>query len=193
MVPYNILESVIRTDVNNIKNEEYKKNILRFNQLAGIIDSETVLDEKAMTSELINGGVSEVLGMKDLYQYARGIYGISDLNRNNAYAMFLSSVYTQLSYKYRDLYTRSEKIEYIVNVLMEITLNINNDVTYLAYDAAKYVLEYDELNYMDEVLTFLKTLNEYVDRYLLDYHKKIGFNLISSSVHILKGLHKESK
>lgn len=193
MVPYNKLESAIRTDVNNIKNEEYKKNILRFNQLAGIIDSETELDEKAMTSELINGGVTEVLAMKNIYQYARGIQGISDITRNNAFARFLSVTYTALSYKYRELYAKSPKIEYIVNALMEITLNADDkDIIYLAYGAAKDVLEYDKLNYMEEVLHFLESLNRYVDKDLLVNYKAIGFNMISSSVNIIRGLRKET-
>lgn len=195
MVPYNKLESVIRMDVNNIKNEEYKKDILRFNQLAGIIDSETELDEKAMTSELINGGVSEVLAMKNLYQYARGIQGISDITRNNSFARFLSVTYTSLSYKYRELYTKSPKIDYIVHALMEITLNADNkDIIYLAYGAAKDVLEYDKLNYMEEVLHFLESLNGYADRHLsANLYKAIGFNMISSSVNIIRGLRKETE
>lgn len=192
MVPYNKLESAIRTDVNNIKNEEYKKNILRFNQLAGIIDSETELDEKAMTSELINGGVSEVLAMKNLYQYARGIQGISDVSRNNSFARFLSVTYTALSYKYRELYAKSAKIEYIVNALMEIALNADGkDIVYFAYGAAENVLEYDKLNYMEDLLQFLERLNGFVDRYLFN-SKGIGFNMISSSVNIIRGLRKET-
>lgn len=192
MVPYNKLESAIRTDVNNIKNEEYKKNILRFNQLAGIIDSETELDEKAMTSELINGGVSEVLAMKNLYQYARGIQGISDVSRNNSFARFLSVTYTALSYKYRELYAKSAKIEYIVNALMEIALNADDkDIVYFAYGAAENVLEYDKLNYMEDLLQFLERLNGFVDRYLFN-SKGIGFNMISSSVNIIRGLRKET-
>lgn len=192
MVPYNKLESAIRTDVNNIKNEEYKKNILRFNQLAGIIDSETELDEKAMISELINGGVAEVLAMKDLYQYARGIQGISDVARNNSFARFLSTTYTALSYKYRELYAKSTKIEFIVNALMEITLNADNkDILCLAYDAAENVLEYDKLNYMEDVLRFLESLNWYIDRRLFN-SKSNGFNMISSSVNIIRGLRKET-
>lgn len=192
MVPYNKLESAIRTDVNNIKNEEYKKNILRFNQLAGIIDSETELGEKAMTSELINGGVAEVLAMKDLYQYARGIQGISDVSRDNSFARFLSVTYTALSYKYRELYNKSAKIEFIVNALMEIALNADDkDIIYFAYGAAENVLEYDKLNYMEEVLHFLERLNGFVDRYLFN-SKGIGFNMISSSVNIIRGLRKET-
>lgn len=194
MVPYNKLESAIRTDVNNIKNEEYKKDILRFNQLAGIIDSETELDEKAMTAELINGGVAEVLGMKNIYQYARGIQGISDTARNNSFARFLSTTYTALSYKYRELYGKSAKIEFIVNVLMEIALNAGNeDNIYLAYGAAENVLEYDKLNYMEDVLRFLESLNGYADRHLsANLYKAIGFNMISSSVNIIRGLRKET-
>lgn len=195
MVPYNKLESAIRTDVNNIKNEAYKKNVLRFNQLAGIIDSETELDDKAMLSELINGGVAEVLAMKDLYQYARGIQGISDIARYNSFARFLSITYTTLSYKYRELYTKSPKIEYIVNALMEITLNDddNKDVIYLAYGAAKDVLEYDKLNYMEDVLHFLESLNRYADKHLsANSYKAIGFNMISSLVNIIRGLRKET-
>lgn len=192
MVPYNKLESAIRTDVNNIKNEEYKKNVLRFNQLAGIIDSETELGEKAMTSELINGGVAEVLAMKDLYQYARGIQGISDVSRDNSFARFLSVTYTALSYKYRELYNKSAKIEFIVNALMEIALNADDkDIIYFAYGAAENVLEYDKLNYMEEVLHFLERLNGFVDRYLFN-SKGIGFNMISSSVNIIRGLRKET-
>jgi hypothetical protein len=194
MIPYNKLESAIRTDVNNIKNEEYKKNILRFNQLAGIIDSETELDEKAMILELINGGVAEVLAMKDLYQYARGIQGISDVARNNSFARFLSTTYTALSYKYRELYAKSTKIEFIVNALMEITLNADNkDTLCLAYGAAENVLEYDKLNYMEDVLRFLESLNRHVDKYLLVNYKAIGFNMISSSVNIIRGLRKETE
>ena len=194
MVPYNKLESAIRTDVNNIKNEEYKKDILRFNQLAGIIDSETELDEKAMTSELINGGVAEVLAMKNIYQYARGIQGISDITRNNAFARFLSVTYAALSYKYRELYGKSAKIEFIVNVLMEIALNAGNeDNIYLAYGAAENVLEYDKLNYMEDVLRFLESLNGYADRHpSANLYKAIGFNMISSSVNIIRGLRKET-
>lgn len=193
MVPYNKLESAIRTDVNNIKNEEYKKDILRFNQLAGIIDSETELDEKAMLSELIDGGVAEVLAMKNLYQYARGIQGISDVSRNNSFARFLSTTYTALSYKYRELYNKSAKIEFIVNALMEITLNADNeDIIYFAYGAAENVLEYDKLNYMEELLQFLERLNGFVDRYLFNNSKGIGFNMISSSVNIIRGLRKET-
>lgn len=192
MIPYNKLESAIRTDVNNIKDEEYKKNILRFNQLAGIIDSETELDEKAMTEELINGGVAEVLAMKNIYQYARGIQGISDITRNNAFARFLSTTYTALSYKYRELYNKSAKIESIVNALMEITLNADNeDIIYFAYGAAENVLEYDKLNYMEDVLRFLESLNWYIDRRLCD-SKSNGFNMISSSVNIIRGLRKET-
>lgn len=194
MVPYTELEQVIRSDVNKIKNEEHKKNILRFNQLAGIIP-ETELDETALKTELIDGGVSEVLAMKDLYQYTRGIQDMVDLNRNNSYARFLARAYNSLSYKYRELYNKSKSIEYIVNILMEITLNANDTVDdtayYLAYDAAKYVLKFDEYaNYIEEVLTFLKTLNENVDRYILDHHKKVGFNMISASMHIIRGLNK---
>lgn len=193
MVPYNKLESAIRTDVNNIKNEEYKKNVLRFNQLAGIIDSETELDEKAMTSDLINGGVAEVLAMKNLYQYARGIQGISDVSRNNSFARFLSVTYTALSYKYRELYNKSTKIESIVNALMEITLNADDkDIIYFAYGAAENVLEYDKLNYMEDILQFLERLNGFVDRYLFNNSKGIGFNMISSSVNIIRGLRKET-
>lgn len=192
MVPYNKLESAIRTDVNNIKNEEYKKDILRFNQLAGIINSETELDEKAMLSELINGGVAEVLAMKNLYQYARGIQGISDVSRNNSFARFLSTTYTALSYKYRELYNKSAKIEFIVNALMEIALNADDkDIIYFAYGAAENVLEYDKLNYMEELLQFLERLNGFVDRYLFN-SKGIGFNMISSSVNIIRGLRKET-
>lgn len=192
MVPYNKLESAIRTDVNNIKNEEYKKDILRFNQLAGIIDSETELDEKEMTSELINGGVSEVLTMKNLYQYARGIQGISEVSRNNSFARFLSVTYTALSYKYRELYNKSAKIEFIVNALMEIALNADDkDIIYFAYGAAENVLEYDKLNYMEDLLQFLERLNGFVDRYLFN-SKGIGFNMISSSVNIIRGLRKET-
>lgn len=193
MVPYNKLESVIRTDINKIKNEEYKNDILRFNQLAGIIDSETELDEKAMTAELIKGGMPEVLGMKNLYQYAHGIQGISDITRNNSFARFLSITYSALSYKYRELYTKSAKIEYIVNALMEIALNANNkDAIYFAYSAAENVLEYDKLNYMEDVLHFLESLNGYIDRYLFD-SKAIGFKSISSSVNIIRGLRKETE
>lgn len=193
MVPYNKLESVIRTDINKIKNEEYKNDILRFNQLAGIIDSETELDEKAMTAELIKGGMPEVLGMKNLYQYAHGIQGISDITRNNSFARFLSITYSALSYKYRELYTKSAKIEYIVNALMEIALNANNkDAIYFAYSAAENVLEYDKLNYMEDVLRFLESLNGYIDRYLFD-SKAIGFKSISSSVNIIRGLRKETE
>lgn len=192
MVPYNKLESAIRTDVNNIKNEEYKKNILRFNQLAGIIDSETELDEKEMTSELINGGVSEVLTMKNLYQYARGIQGISEVSRNNSFARFLSVTYIALSYKYRELYNKSAKIEFIVNALMEIALNADDkDIIYFAYGAAENVMEYDKLNYMEDLLQFLERLNGFVDRYLFN-SKGIGFNMISSSVNIIRGLRKET-
>lgn len=192
MVPYNKLESAIRTDVNNIKNEEYKKDILRFNQLAGIIDSETELDEKAMISDLIDGGVAEVLAMKNLYQYARGIQGISDVSRDNSFARFLSVAYTALSYKYRELYAKSAKIEFIVNALMEIALNADDkDIIYFAYGAAENVLEYDKLNYMEELLQFLERLNGFVDRYLFN-SKGIGFNMISSSVNIIRGLRKET-
>lgn len=192
MVPYNKLESAIRTDVNNIKNEEYKKNILRFNQLAGIIDSETELDEKAMLSELINGGVAEVLAMKDLYQYARGIQGISEVSRNNSFARFLSVTYIASSYKYRELYNKSAKIEFIVNALMEIALNADDkDIIYFAYGAAENVLEYDKLNYMEDLLQFLERLNGFVDRYLFN-SKSNGFNMISSSVNIIRGLRKET-
>ncbi len=192
MVSYNKLESAIRTDVNNIKDEEYKKDILRFNQLAGIIDSETELDEKAMIAELINGGVAEVLGMKNIYQYARGIQGISDTARNNSFARFLSTTYTALSYKYRELYGKSAKIEFIVNALMEITLNADNeDILYYAYGAAENVLEYDKLNYMEDVLRFLESLNGQIDRRLFN-SKMIGFNMISSSANIIRGLRKET-
>lgn len=193
MTPYTELENIMRTDVNNIKNEEHKKNILRFNQLAGIIP-ETELDEATIKKELMDGGVSEVLAMKNLYQYTRGIQDMSELHRNNSYARFLSRVYSSLSYKYRELYNKSQSIEYIVNILMEISLNANDTVDsaayYLAYDAAKLILKYDEYNYEDDALAFLKTLNENVDRYILGHHKKVGFNMISASTHIIKGLHK---
>ena len=67
----------------------------------------------------------------------------------------------------------------------------NEDILYLAYGAAENVLEYDKLNYMEDVLRFLESLNWYIDRRLFN-SKSNGFNMISSSVNIIRGLRKET-
>lgn len=194
MPAFSNLESVIRTDVNNIKNEEYKKNILRFNQLAGISDIETS-NEDMLNALIEEKGITDVLMMENLYAYTRGIRGISEIIKCNPFAGLLASVYSDLSCKYRELYKRSKNIEYIVNVLMTITFKDNANATYLAYDAAKYVLEYDEYCLSDDVLSFLESLNAHIDKYFQDsirVSRTTAYDMIESSVYIVKGIRKGS-